>query len=147
MNTIPSVLRRSTILTLVAVLALALAACSSGSEEPSAGGSDGGNQGGGTVAVTDGAVTVNAVESLQFDVNTIQATAGEDFTITLVNNDTAPHNITVYTEEGGERIGETGPTAEAGQTVETNVSALEPGTYYFQCDIHPDMNGTIVVEG
>jgi plastocyanin len=27
------------------------------------------------------------------------------------------------------------------------VGALEPGTYFFVCDLHPDMNGELVVEG
>ena len=26
-----------------------------------------------------------------------------------------------------------------------NVSGLPPGHYYFQCDVHPFMNGTLVV--
>ena len=45
---------------------------------------------------------VTAEESLVFNVDTIEATAGEDFTITFVNNDTVPHNISIYAEEGGE---------------------------------------------
>ena len=40
-----------------------------------------------------------------------------------------------------------GGTAEAGQTVTIDVSALDAGEYYFQCDIHPDMNGSVVVSG
>ena len=27
------------------------------------------------------------------------------------------------------------------------VSGLQPGTYYFKCDIHPQMKGTYVVKG
>ena len=101
--------------------------------------------GGGTATVTDGAIEITAAD-LAFDVTTIEAAAGEDFTITLVNDDSAPHNISIYSEEGGDEI-VLGDTAEAGQTVTVDVSALEPGTYYFQCDIHPDMNGSVVVEG
>ena len=37
----------------------------------------------------------------------------------------------------------TGPDA----TTQIVVPALDAGTYYFQCDIHPDMNGTVVVSG
>jgi plastocyanin len=133
-------LRRGALLTLTLVLASVLAACGGGSD-------DNGGGGGGTATVENGAVEITSVE-MEFDVSTIEAPAGEAFTITLVNNaDTQPHNITVYTEEGGDVIGEVGATAEAGQTVTTEVEALEPGTYYFRCDIHPEMEGTIVVEG
>jgi plastocyanin len=143
MNLSSFALRRGALITLVLVLVPALAACSGAEESEPA---NGGN-GGGTATVENGAVEITAEETLVFNVDTIEATAGEDFTITLVNNDTAPHNITIYSEEGGEMLSETGPTAEAGQTVTLDVSALEAGTYYFQCDIHPEMNGQVVVSG
>jgi len=125
----------STTLALIAVLA----ACSTPAETDD-------NTGGGTVAVVDGVVELTAAD-LAFDANVIQAPAGEAFSISLINNDTAPHNVTVYVAEGGDRIGEEGATINEGETTELAVEALEPGTYYFQCDIHPNMNGTIVVEG
>jgi plastocyanin len=34
-----------------------------------------------------------------------------------------------------------------GETSELQVEGLTAGTYYFQCDVHPEMNGSIVVEG
>jgi plastocyanin len=139
-----SALRRAGLLTLAVSATLALAACSSGSS-PSQAAASGGNEGGGTIAVTDGAVTITAADSA-FDANVIQATAGEDFTITLVNNDSLPHNISLYTEEGGETI-VTGDVADAGETVTVDVSGLDAGTYYFHCDIHPEMNGSVEVSG
>ena len=140
-------LRRGAILTLTLAIGLLLAACTSSDGESSAPDASTGGQaaGGGTVTVEGGAVEIGAAD-LAFDANTIQATAGEEFTITLVNEDSAPHNISIYTEEGGEEI-VIGDTANGGDTVETQVEALEAGEYYFQCDIHPDMNGTVVVEG
>jgi plastocyanin len=143
MNTSSFALRRGALITLILAVSTALAACGGGDDasEPADGGT------GGTATVENGAVEITAEESLVFNVDTIEATAGEDFTITLVNNDTAPHNISIYTEEGGDLIGEVGATAEAGQTVTLDVAALDAGTYYFQCDIHPDMNGSVVVSG
>jgi plastocyanin len=141
MNLNSFALRRGALITLILVFATALAACSGNSEESQS--ADGGT--GGTATVADGAVEITA-DGLAFDATTIEATAGEDFTITLVNNDSAPHNISIYTEEGGESL-VTGGTAEAGQTVTIDVSALDAGEYYFQCDIHPDMNGSVVVSG
>jgi plastocyanin len=147
MNDTLFALRRGALLTLVLAFGFVLAACSpsdSEATEPAATTGDGGS-GSGTATVENGAVEISAAD-LEFNVTTIEATAGEDFTITLVNDDSAPHNISVYSEEGGEAF-VLGDTAEAGQTVTTDVSALEPGTYYFQCDIHPDMNGQVVVSG
>jgi plastocyanin len=132
-------LRRGALLSLVGFLITALAACSGD------GGGNGDNGGGGTAAVVNGAVEINA-DDLAFDVSTIEAPAGEEFTVTLNNLESQPHNFSVYVEENGEQIviGDvvTGPDA----TVETVVPALEPGTYFFKCDVHPeDMTGTIVV--
>jgi len=141
MNLNSFALRRGALIALILVFATALAACSGNSEESQS--ADGGT--GGTATVADGAVEITA-DGLAFDATTIEATAGEDFTITLVNNDSAPHNISIYTEEGGESL-VTGGTAEAGQTITIDVSALDAGEYYFQCDIHPDMNGSVVVSG
>ena len=141
MNPTSFALRRGALIALAIVMVSALAACSGGDDasEPVDG------NGGGTATVTDGAVEITAAD-LAFDASTIEATAGEDFTITLVNDDSAPHNISIYSEEGGDEI-VLGDTAEAGESVTVDVSGLEAGTYYFQCDIHPDMNGSVVVEG
>ena len=145
MNRSSFALRRGATLSLALGLAIALAACGGGDGTGSPAASEG-NTGGGTVAVVDGNVDLSA-NNLEFDANVIQAPAGEEFTITFTNLESQPHNVAVDTEEGGDEIvtGEviTGPDA----TTTISVPALEPGEYYFVCDIHPDMNGAIVVEG
>jgi plastocyanin len=135
-------LRRAALVPLTLALGIVLVACSSSSSSQPAGSPDG-SGGGGTVAVVDGAVTITAA-NLAFDATVIQATAGEAFTITLVNDDSAPHNLSIYTEDGGDSI-VSGATAEAGQTVTIEVAALDAGTYFFKCDIHPEMNGSVEV--
>ncbi len=142
MTTSHAALRRGTPLLLSLALTFALAACSSA--DPSV--SEGPNTGGGTIAVVDGEVALSA-NDLAFDASTIQAQAGEDFTITFTNNESDQHNVAVYTEEGGDLIGATDVIGGPDATSEVVIEGLEPGTYYFRCDIHPDMEGTIVVEG
>lgn len=129
-------LRRSALSGLT-VLAMTLVACTSGGASPSPRG---------TGTVTDGVVDIVA-NGLAFDLSTIEAPAGE-FIVRLINGENQPHNFSVYVEEGGELIVEgeiiTGPDV----TIEVQVPALEPGEYFFVCDVHATvqaMKGTLVV--
>jgi plastocyanin len=84
-------------------------------------------------------------QGLAFDTAELTLPAGGDAVIAFTNNDTGiPHNVAIYTEPGGDPIfqGEivAGPT-----TVEYRFPAPDPGTYYFQCDVHPQMSGSVVV--
>lgn len=140
-------LRRGTTFAAVSGLVVLMAACSGSSDSGDDGtdGDPGAGTGGGTVAVADGVVELSA-DNLEFDANVIQATAGEAFTINFTNNDSAPHNAAVYTEEGGDEIVK-GEVIDGGATSEVQVEALDAGEYFFVCDIHPDMTGSVVVEG
>lgn len=83
---------------------------------------------------------------MAFDEKTITISAGSPWSLQLVNEDAAPHNVAIYSDESageslfvGEMISST--------TIVYQVPALEAGTYFFRCDLHPEMNGTLVVEG
>jgi plastocyanin len=144
MNRSSFALRRGALLSITLGLSVVLAACG-GSTSSSAGASDS-TSGGGTVAVVDGNVDLSA-ENLEFDASVIEAPAGEEFTITFTNLEAVPHNVVVLTEEGGDEIVAGNVIDQADSTDTITVPALEPGEYFFFCEIHPDMNGTIVVEG
>ena len=96
-----------------------------------------------------GGETIIATDN-EFDRDSLQAAAGQEYSITLVNEGDIIHNISFYSEEGGELLA---PEAE-GETIEgggatTTVAftPAEPGDFYFQCDVHPDqMNGEFVVQ-
>jgi plastocyanin len=91
-----------------------------------------------------GGVTV-AAQNIAFDTSTIQLEPVPT-TITFENRDAGvQHNIAIYSDSSlgdelfnGELV--TGPT-----TVDYAVPELPPGEHYFQCDVHPNMNGSVVV--
>ena len=132
---LPGALRRTTLHALISLFVLSLAACGGTSSSATAGP---------TVSVSGGKVAISA-DKLRFDVGAINAKAGEAFTIAFTNKESQPHNVAVYRSKGGEKIvgGEiiTGPD----KSNEISVPALAAGTYYFQCDVHAEMNGSIIV--
>jgi plastocyanin len=85
-----------------------------------------------------------AASGIAFDTPCLAAPAGQAFTIQFDNQDTVPHNVAIYSAEGGEELFK-GDIITGPDTVTYDVPALDPGQYYFQCDVHPNMNGTFVV--
>jgi plastocyanin len=143
MNSIRFLLRRGMLMTAVIAMFTILAACSTPAETGGDASDEPGNTGGGTVVVTDGMVEISA-DNTAFDASVIEAPAGKAFTISFTNNESAQHNVAVYTEEGGDEI-VIGEYIGEGVTTEVQVPALDAGEYFFVCDIHPEMNGTVVV--
>lgn len=121
---------------LTTALLLAVAGCS-------AGGDAGANGTNGTPPPEADVVVV--AENFGFDTAEIRLTAGEETVLYLDNRDAEAHNISIYREVGGEQLfrGE----LVAGGALTYRIPPLEPGTYHFQCDPHPVMNGTVVVAG
>ncbi len=106
-------------------------------------GGGGGGQGGGGGGTT---VTVTA-SGIAFDTSTIDLPANQASTIHFVNEDNATqHNIAIYPSADdlanplfrGDLL--TGP----GET-DYAIDPLDAGSYYFQCDVHTTMNGTVNV--
>ncbi|MCM2466565.1 PQQ-dependent sugar dehydrogenase [Methanoculleus oceani] len=102
-----------------------------------------------TPTAAGAATTVNiAADNLAFDTSTITVPAGAEVTMVFDNQDDGvPHNVAVYDSPlRAEQIfvGEVidGPA----EITYTFTAPSEPGTYYFQCDVHPDMNGEFIVE-
>lgn len=128
---------RSIGLLLVAALSLSLVACSS---EASPTGSVI------CVAPGNGVLTLTAA-STAFNAACLALPAGETTTVELVNNDSEPHDLAMYTDSSrSTQLWAADEIADAGETVEYDLPALDPGTYYFLCTIHPGMNGSVVVE-
>jgi plastocyanin len=111
-----------------------------GPGEPGGGGGSPGGGGG-----PGGELTVVA-QNIAFDTQAIELPSEQVVTITFDNRDAGvPHNISIYSDESlgellfqGELI--TGPAA-----IPYEVGPFPPGEYYFQCDVHPNMNGAVRV--
>ena len=100
-------------------------------------------------APAGGAITLVA-EGIAFDQTDITLPA-DGATVTLDNRDTAPHNFAIYINaEDGSAFANPlfdGPEIGGGDSIDYEVDPLEPGDYYFQCDLHPgSMNGSVTVE-
>jgi plastocyanin len=63
------------------------------------------------------------------------------------NTDSQPHNLAIYpSEEELDAPLFKGAIIQAGQRTEYEIEHIEPGEYYFHCDVHPTMSGDVVVK-
>jgi len=94
----------------------------------------------------NGVLTVTA-DSLAFDTGCLALPAGEAVTIRLVNAENAEvHNVAIYTDSSRSTQLFGGDIVDGGESIDYQIDALEAGTYYFDCTIHPAMNGSVVVQ-
>ena len=85
-------------------------------------------------------IQIAAVESVRFDTDQLEAPAGEDFCIELINNDAVPHDVgIVETEFDGDDV-------QPGESITYVIPAMEAGDYTFLCTLHPQaMVGDLTV--
>jgi plastocyanin len=88
------------------------------------------------------AIQISA-KDLKFSTDKLTVPAGEAFQIAFDNQEAAPHNVAIYTDESAStKIFAEEPFGGPKQVV-YNVPAIDAGTYFFRCDLHPDMKGTL----
>jgi len=100
-------------------------------------------------ASPDGVLTLDiAAKDLLFDVETLEAPAGEVFNIRLDNQDEGVlHNVSVYSDESADEVLFQGDIFAGLDAVTYKLPALDAQTYFFRCDVHPaTMTGSLVVE-
>ena len=91
-----------------------------------------------------GGLTITA-KDISYDKTNLSAPAGE-VTITFDNQDPTPHNLDILSgpNPGGESLGKT--QIKTGPATSTLSVTLQPGKYYYQCDVHPgQMHGILTV--
>jgi plastocyanin len=103
----------------------------------------------GTITVTKGGAAPGptiVAKALAFDTDTIDLVAKTPTAITLDNQDAGTtHNIAIFTDDTLKESLFTGEPVTGPATATYTVPGLDAGSYYFHCDFHPSMNGTVKV--
>jgi plastocyanin/uncharacterized membrane protein len=94
--------------------------------------------------VADADVTMCAFDDQRFIPSTLAVPAGEPFVVAFRNEDGGvPHNVGIYRDDSAEESLFVGDLVDGPTTVTYELPALDPGAYFFRCDVHPQMNGTL----
>jgi plastocyanin len=133
---------RKMLIALVALTALAGAACGSGGNDSTGGATS--SPTGGTAGCTANNATdltgsnpfVITIKDLKFTPDCFAAKSASS--ITIENNDTVIHTFTIDGTQVDVSI-------SAGKTFNGESAGLAPGTYPFHCKIHHTMKGTVIV--
>jgi len=123
------------VVTALSTLALAFASCGEDEKETSGGG---GEKAGGGAAKE--AVTVSE-KDIQFKPKTVTVAKGG--TVTWVNDDTAPHDVTKESGPGPKFASGKGDMKN-GDKYKTTFNTA--GTVKYVCTVHPGMAGEVVVK-
>ena len=113
------------------VLAAVTAACSGGAAQPPA-----------SSGPVDPNAPVVVAQGNAYSPTTLDVTADKAFSLTLDNKDSAPHNVAIYTDSSASSPISVGEIVSGSKTTQ-QVPALKPGSYFFRCDVHHEMTGTI----
>ena len=85
-------------------------------------------------------------QNLTFDTDELFLPADKSFPLVLVNKDADQHNIAIRTGRNfdGELLFRMDPFGAS--TVQVPAGPFAEGTYFFICDLHPVMSGTVIVQ-
>jgi plastocyanin len=86
-----------------------------------------------------------AAENIDFSTDAMDFPAQTEVTLTFDNKESVPHNWAMYDSKGGKPIFQ-GAIVNGPGSSDYKFTTPPAGSYYFQCDVHPDqMNGTVNV--
>lgn len=89
-----------------------------------------------------------SAQSISFETNKLRLQAGAETVIHFENRDSPsiPHNVAIYEDEDANDPIFQGKIIPGGSDIDYEFTAPASGEYFFRCDVHPSMNGTVVVE-
>ena len=132
-------------LSILASLMLALAACSPGSAEwtPLPSGAD--PPAACARADAESVIAISA-DQLRFSAPCMVAPAGAVFEVRFTNDESDVHNVAIYADRSKAAAVMVGDTISGpSKTIDYPVEVLAAREYYFDCTIHPAMNGALYV--
>lgn len=116
-------------------LVLVLGACSGANTAPS-----------GVLAWADPNAVHISARDLKFSTSELTAPAGKPFSIAFDNQESAPHNVAIYRDSGATMKVFAEDPFGGPKTVSYQVGGLAAGTYFFRCDLHTEMKGSLTVK-
>ena len=89
-----------------------------------------------------------SAQNISFDTNKLRLQAGAETVINFENRDASSirHNVAIYEDEDANDPIFQGKIIPGGSDIDYEFTAPASGEYFFRCDVHPSMNGTVVVE-
>jgi plastocyanin len=113
------------------LLMLTLAACGSGATSAA------------TLATAEPNSPRITARDVHFDRSELSVPSGRPFTLVFENADGAPHNVAIYTDPSAATLLFRSDVFGGPATRAYAVPALPAGSYFFRCDVHLDMLGTL----
>jgi plastocyanin len=112
-------------------LGIVVAACSTGSSGQTA-----------QPSIDPDALRISA-NGMAFSTSALSAPADEPFQIVFDNQEGAPHNVAIYRDGSASETLFGSDPFSGPASVTYEVPALPAGTYFFRCDVHPEMSGQL----
>ena len=131
------------------IIGLAIAQFDFGAEHDTAVAEEAGAGAAAEGAAPAGPTSAIVAEGSAFDLETIVLEAKKQTAIEFENKDSGTdHNVAIYETDtpSEDNVIFDGDLVTGPDTVTYQFKAPKKGEYYFQCDVHPDMSGTVVSE-
>jgi plastocyanin len=103
--------------------------------EGAGGGGEAKGEGSGEVAI--------AAQALAFDKKDLAIPADKEFKLAMDNKEPVPHNVAILKSQGSPEVLFREAPVPGPKKQTWTVKPIPAGEYYFQCDVHPNMNGKV----